>query len=218
MMESGKSYTYRNIIDHYEQCLEKFGDSFRGVDWPNEQDAQTRYKVMMDLPLSKSDKNISILDLGCGTAHLLEYINKQEYAGRIQYTGLDISGKFIEVARNKFPGNRFIMMDILEDAGGPGKFDYIIMNGVFTEKRQLSFDEMWNYFTGMLGRVYEFAELGIAFNVMSKQVDWEREDLFHLPMDMLASFLSDKVSRNFVFRHDYGLYEYTCYVYRTPVL
>jgi hypothetical protein len=38
--------------------------------------------------------------------------------------------------------------------------------------------------------------------------------LFHLPFDTLASFLTSELTRNFVFRNDYGLYEYTAYVYR----
>jgi hypothetical protein len=49
---------------------------------------------------------------------------------------------------------------------------------------------------------------------MSKQVEWERDDLFHLPFDVMASFLAERLSRRFVIRHDYGLYEYTTYVYR----
>src|SRR5439155_23075753 len=93
-------------------------------------------------------------------------------------------------------------------------FYYIVMTGVFTEKCELSFDEMFSYFKRLTAKVFEHAEVGIAFNVMSKQVDWERDDLFHLPFDMLASFLSQKLSRNFVIRHDYRLYEYTTYVYR----
>jgi hypothetical protein len=47
-------------------------------------------------------------------------------------------------------------------------------------------------------------------------VDWERDDLFHLPMDILADFLSREVSRHFAIRADYGLYEYTVHVYREP--
>ena len=117
---------------------------------------------------------------------------------------------------NKFPGTHFIQMDVLEEGEAPGYFDYIIMNGVFTEKQQLSFDEMWNYVQAMLVKIFPFAGKGLAFNVMSKHVDWERKDLFHLPMDLLASFLAKRISRNFVFRNDYGLYEYTCYVYKEP--
>jgi SAM-dependent methyltransferase len=215
-MEQGQSNSYKVIITHYERCLEQFGDSSKGVDWPNEKDAQTRYKVMMDLVEFGKNKNVSLLDFGCGTAHLLEFIMKQSYADQVQYSGLDISEKFIEVCRKKFPDHRFMTSDILEDKDGPGQFDYIIMNGVFTEKQQLSFDEMWSYFREMITGVFRHADKGIAFNVMSTQVDWEREDLFHLPMDLLASFLWASISKNFVFRKDYGLYEYTCYVYREP--
>jgi hypothetical protein len=49
---------------------------------------------------------------------------------------------------------------------------------------------------------------------LTKQVDWERDDLFHLPVDRLLTFLSREVSRHVVIRHDYGLYEYTAYVYK----
>ena len=68
----------------------------------------------------------------------------------------------------------------------------------------------------LLPRVFAAARVGMAFNVMSKHVDWERDDLFHVPYDMLAAFLKANVSRHFQFRADYGLYEYTTYVYREP--
>ena len=88
------------------------------------------------------------------------------------------------------------------------------MNGVFTEKRELSFDEMLGYFKLMLKTAFNKSSMGLAFNVMSKQVDWEREDLFHLPLDILADFLIKELSRSFIIRNDYGLYEYTTYVYK----
>ena len=39
---------YSSIIEHYESCLAKHGDSHLGVDWPNARDAATRYGVMLD--------------------------------------------------------------------------------------------------------------------------------------------------------------------------
>jgi hypothetical protein len=88
------------------------------------------------------------------------------------------------------------------------------MNGVFTVKRSLPFDNMFSYFQDVILSVFPKSRVGIAFNVMSKHVDWERDDLFHLPFDLLAAFLTKKVCRNFVFRNDYGLHEYTTYVFR----
>ena len=69
----------------------------------------------------------------------------------------------------------------------------------------------------MLKKVFPLAKRGIAFNVMSKQVDWERNDLFHLSLDEMSSFVTKHLSRHFVVRNDYGLYEYTVYLYHEPV-
>ena len=88
------------------------------------------------------------------------------------------------------------------------------MNGVFTEKANLSYEKMYDYFKNMIKIIFQKVNTGMAFNVMSKQVDWERENLFHLPYDDLASFLTKHISRNYIIRNDYGLYEYTTYVFK----
>jgi hypothetical protein len=211
---------YLSIVSHYESCLEKYGDTHLGVDWPKKEDADLRYRVMLEVIKSGTSGRIELLDFGCGASHLYEHILRRElhsmrrspYA--IEYSGLDLSPMFIDLSRSKFPSNGYYCLDILENQNNLPGFDYIVMNGVFTEKRDLSFDEMLEYFQAVVRKVFAKASIGIAFNTMSKQVDWERQDLFHLPFDVLASFLTKNISRNFVFRQDYGLYEYTTYVYR----
>jgi SAM-dependent methyltransferase len=209
---------YIEIVEHYESCLAMHGDSHLGVDWPKAQDAETRYRVMLELiPAPRRSlvkiPNSKLLDFGCGASHLYEYIVANGVAG-IEYVGLDLSPKFVELSRKKFPENHYICADILEEPDAVPAADYIVMNGVFTEKRGLTFDEMLSYFELMLSAAFAKAERGIAFNVMSKHLDWEREDLFHLPFDTLARILIRALTRNFVIRNDYGLYEYTTYVYR----
>ncbi|MFI5205548.1 MAG: class I SAM-dependent methyltransferase, partial [Candidatus Paceibacterales bacterium] len=179
------------------------------------EDVYTRYRVMLDVVKFHGDKSekVSLLDFGCGTAHLKEYIiaNKLEH---IDYAGLDISPKFVEASKAKFPGTGFYCVDILKTPDELPRFDYIVMNGVFTEKREMTFEEMFSFFQLMLEKVFAHANKGIAFNAMSKAVDWERGDLFHLPTDLLINFLTKKLTRNFIIRNDYGLYEYTTYVYK----
>ena len=202
---------YLSIVSHYEACLEQHGDSYSGVDWPKEQDVPKRYRVMLDV-IKPGKQKVTLLDFGCGAAHLNEYVIKQGFEN-IDYAGLDLSEKFVRLAQSKFPANRFFCLDLLDEKAAMPSFDYIILNGVFTEKRELSFDEMFVYFKRLMTRVFAHASIGIAFNVMSKHVDWERDDLFHLPFDALAEFLTKELTRNFVFRNDYGLYEYTTYAY-----
>jgi hypothetical protein len=95
-------------------------------------------------------------------------------------------------------------------------WDYCILNGVFTEKLGMTFDQMLDFTQEILKKIYQKTRKGLAFNVMSKVVDWERDDLFHLSFDQLSQFIKKELSRNFVIRQDYGLYEYTTYVYRKP--
>jgi len=204
---------YLEIVKHYERCFDRHDDTHLGVDWPNKEDALVRYQVMLDLIQgNKNEPALSLLDFGCGAAHLYDFIQRAGY-DKIRYTGLDLSEKFISACKKKYPEIEFLCGDILDEHFKTGSFDYVVMNGVFTEKRDLSFDEMWAYFKRIITEIYSMTSKGIAFNVMSKQVDWERDDLFHVPLDLMADFLCKKLTRDFIIRNDYGLYEYTVYVY-----
>jgi SAM-dependent methyltransferase len=201
---------YLSIIDHYEKCLEKYGDSHLGVDWPRLDDAQTRYQIMLDI--IPSDKHYSLLDFGCGASHLYETI-KNKKISNIEYSGLDISKNFFILSKQKNPNIRYYCLDILDNFNTVPKFDFIIANGVFTEKRELSYDSMFHYFTDVVVKLFNLANIGLAFNLMSSDVDYERKDLFHVPLNSISDFMCKKLSRNFVIRNDYGLYEYTVYLY-----
>jgi hypothetical protein len=45
LSETKKQEKYLSIVSHYEECLERHGDTHLGVDWPNKQGAETRYQV-----------------------------------------------------------------------------------------------------------------------------------------------------------------------------
>lgn len=205
---------YQSIIKFCEACLEKHGDNYLGVGWTKKKEyADIRYRIMLEVIKQDTSGKVRLLDFGCGASHLYEYILENGFRN-IEYSGLDVSEKFISLSRGKYPDINYYHLDILEAPDKLPEVDYIVLNGIFTAKCALSFEDMLQYFKTVIGHVFCKADKGIAFNVMSKQVEWERDDLFHLPFDLLASFLTNKISRNFVFRHDYGLYEYTTYVYK----
>ncbi len=208
-----ESKPYKCIISHYEACLARHGDSHLGVDWPSREDAETRYRVMLELIPPTNGRSVTLLDFGCGASHLYDYItrNPLDY---VHYSGLDISSKSVELCRAKYPHINYYLLDILEPRVDLPEFDYIVMNGVFTEKRELCHAKMLGYFQDVIRTAFTKVRIGLAFNVMSTQVDWERDDLFHLSLDSVGDFLTSQISRHFVIRHDYRLFEYTVYVYR----
>lgn len=209
-------YKYHGIVKHYEECLARHGDTHLGVDWPNALEAKKRYSVMLGVIREKDRGDpISLLDFGCGASHLYEHL-RLVAQNNLCYTGLDASAVFCDLSKNKYPMNDYHCIDVLKDPERLGEYDYVVMNGVFTEKHDLNFDEMFEYFKQVLRAVFPKTRHGLAFNVMSKAVDWERDDLFHLPTDLLISFLVGELTRHFVIRNDYGLYEYTVYLYKEP--
>lgn len=210
------SKPYLKIISHLETCLEKYGDTPRGVDWPKAEDTDTRHAVMLGVVRRRGER-VSLLDFGCGLSHFYEYLQRKG-VDWVDYAGLDISEKYAAISRQKYPQNMYYCLDVLDEGIILPQFDYVVMNGVFTERVGLTHEQMLAYFQRLVRRVFNLARVGIAFNVMSKQVDWERDDLFHLPLDDLAWLLKHQLTRHFVIRNDYGLYEYTTYVYKQPAI
>jgi SAM-dependent methyltransferase len=207
--------SYLKIAEHYDKCFKKHGDNHLGVDWPKLSDTLTRYEIMYGLVREIDSPQVtdtSILDFGCGLGHFYKWL-KANHNLYPKYSGLDINESFYNHCSNEFPDNQFYLKDILVDSDLPN-FDYVICNGVFTEKRELSHDEMFQFMKGVLTKLWDKTNKGISFNVMSKLVDWERDDLFHVSMDELGIFLKENLSRNFIIRNDYKLYEYTIYVYK----
>ena len=158
---------YKSIVSFYEECFEQYGDVPRGHHWPNMEDLEKRYDTMLGVIRDNSKKN-TILDFGCGSALLYNYILKNIPNESIIYSGLDLSSKFSDAAKSKFPQIKIYCFDVLQEPEKLENFDYIVMNGVFTERINLTFDEMWDYFKRMIQIVFAKADKGIAFNVMSK--------------------------------------------------
>lgn len=195
---------YKDIVARYEKCFSKHGDSHLGIDWPNQKDAEIRYDVML-----KDTSGQSILDFGCGPARMLDYIYSKEM--NVIYRGLDINPESISCAKQKYPDVEFVCCDPVEsDFVGA---QHVIMNGVFTIKETMPFEDMKEYTFDLISKAWNVCSKRLSVNFMSPFVDWCRPYLFHLPVDTCLDFAT-KLSRNCTIRHDYGLYEYTLYIHR----
>ena len=202
------------IKKHYEDCFLKYGDNHKGADWPNLNDLNKRYKIMYSLIKNPNSDNI-VLDFGCGTGMFYDIMCKQNF--NIQYIGVDINTNLINIAKQKFEHKnaKFYSLDLLNNKDDfCFDYDYAICNGVFTEKLSLTQEQMYDFLLNTISILYKKAKHGIAFNVMSDIVDYKRDDLFHADFNTLLSFISKTLTRNFVIRNDYGLYEYTVYLYK----
>jgi len=200
--------SYSKIADYYNKAFNKYGETPEGLAWDNQINLNKRYEVMFDII---KHYNSTVLDFGCGYGGFYKWIKEHEKL--VEYTGLDINKEVLKIAKEKYPKITWIDSDIHENIFDLN-FDYTVCNGTFTVKDTLTQEEMTNFMCNTLEKLWTKTNKGIAFNVMSKLVDWERDDLFHVSIDQLGQWLIDNLSRNFVIRNDYGLYEYTVYVYK----
>lgn len=209
---------YLTLKAHYESCFKTHGDTHKGMDWPNAEDAIKRFDIMLDIIDSSDISRASVLDIGCGSGHLLEYMLASKQIPE-RYCGIDISEVMINQAIMKHPDTNFQCLDLLDQVPEDiltqiGSTDYVIMNGIFCEKRDMTQSQMDAFLEAMLKRAFALCRKGMAFNVMSAHVDWQREDLYHLPYDRMAQIIMGIAGRRHSIRADYGLYEYTVYAYR----
>ena len=203
------------LVQNYDRMLLSYGDTARGANWPNEADRRVRFDVMLDVIVNEAEAPIVLCDLGCGTGELLAHIRERGFH-HITYIGADRSAVALSYARAKFPNETFIEIDVNSPEADLAQIacDYLVANGLFTVKWEMNDDQMWLFLKSTISRVWPLVRRGIAFNVMSKIVDWERDDLFHLSMDDAARFLHVLAGRRVRLRADYGLFEYTAFAYR----
>ena len=114
---------YKSIVQHYENCLAQHGDSNLGVDWPNKQDAEKRYLVMLEV-IRENSHGMTLLDFGCGASHLYPFL-KDSHFSSIEYFGLDVSENFCALSTKKYPENTYFCLDIISKPEKLNEFDYI---------------------------------------------------------------------------------------------
>ena len=206
---------HRVLLDYYDERLRRHGDTAAGAAWPNEADRRLRFEVMTEDLCAAAPAPV-VCDLGCGTGELLAYL-RGIGRGDIGYIGADRSALALGYARRKFPEARWLEIDVStasESDLAALACDYLVANGLFTVRHSLSTEAMWAFLTGVIRRLWPHVRRGIAFNVMSPVVDWERDDLFHASHDRMAVFLHELAGRRMQMRADYGLYEYTCLAFK----
>lgn len=195
------------------------GGDFDVLNWPNSQDIAKRYETLLsavDFDAYSKERPLRLLDVGCGLGLLLEYLEANDLLDKVSYTGVDLVDAILTEVRKRWPDQRFDQRDVRDAPYPEGSFDYCIICGIFTVKHGNSYEDALRLAHGTLSAVWPSVTLGLAFNAMSKHVDWERDDLFHWPLDDIMAFCKQNLSRHVALSLDYGLWESSTIVRKSP--
>ena len=216
-MSAGAKHSYeralRGLAEHYSGLLDEHGDTPPGVKWRDRETQERRMEILAEVGDLRTAK---ILDFGCGTGHLLDFLRRTRFSG--EYVGYDLSSDMIALATRKFPDARFETRDVL-DSGLAEYFDYVLISGVF----HIRVENSWDLLTETLRCLFTRTRRAIAFNAMSTYVDHFDRDQYYVSPTRIFQFCKEQLSPSVAVRHDYMLrpgtvpYEFTVYIYATDV-
>jgi len=201
----------RLTADYYSRSLAQHGDTPQGVDWKDSAGQELRFeRLVQNLPL---DSNFSILDVGCGTGALVDFLSAR-ISTTFRYQGIDLVAAMIETARvkhQKAPQLRFLTQELSDVREN---FDFVVSSGIFNVKQSVSEPEWISHCTSTMSQMFELCRRAVAFNFLTSEVDFRRDDLFYSDPALMLRFCQQHLSRQLKLDHAYPLYEYTLTVYR----
>lgn len=212
------SESFRSDIDrlakHYTELVAKHGDAPQSAQWPDRGTQEGRMTILCEVGVQPSSK---VLDFGCGTGQMLDYLRRARgFQG--EYVGCDISPEMVSLARGKFPGVRFEVRNVLE-SDIPEDFDFVLISGVFNNR----VSDNWGMMTEILTRLFLHVRTALAFNALSRFVDFFDDSLFYADPMAVFRFCKETLSPRVTLRHDYCLkpgvvpYEFCVYVHATDI-
>ena len=202
--------------EHYAKKYAEYGATPEGVDWGSDPaDNHLRLDRMLAILelgyCQSSNEKPSLLDAGCGYGSLLDLIQKRGIT--VDYCGIDMCASMIEDAKSKHKDSEWLVGDVLS-LEGSRRFDYVVCNGILTQKLGTSIKAMDLYMQTIVTRMFELCRVGVAFNVMTTHVNFMAPNLYYKnPLEVLGWCMSTLTSRIRV-DHAYPMYEYTVYLYR----
>ena len=110
-------------VDYYKDLLAKHGPTHAAVDAGSQYTHQRRLQVLAEVITNHTD---SVLDVGCGLGHFLDY---GPACRKEDYLGIDILPEMVEAALLRRPGWRFEIGDILKP-DPHWQADYVVASGL----------------------------------------------------------------------------------------
>ena len=117
-----------------------------------------RFSKLMEIGVEDGD---TILDVGCGVGHMVDYLKVYHYA--VEYTGLDINDNAIKIAETRhFRGQEQFLSGNIFEVNLEKKYDWALASGTFNV--DVSEELMWD----ILKECDKRTTKGIAFNLLTK--------------------------------------------------
>lgn len=191
----------KKIISFYNDFLMNTSiNSSESVAWSTKNSQYTRFKTLFHIGVTEYD---TILDLGCGMGHMVDYLKSLNYPTK-NYRGIDINQNYITWAIQRNLNVNFSVGEIFDITDN---FDYILGSGVFTVGMNL--DEI----ISAIDYSFNLCNKGVAFNFLTKKyIDISEFNTFN-PEDFY-NLIKEKYKNTELVTGYLGDEDFTIYIYK----
>jgi ubiquinone/menaquinone biosynthesis C-methylase UbiE len=191
------------MLARYDERLAKFGDDIRTLGSGTVERRRLRFQILREIGITNG---ASVLDVGCGFGDYFGFLS--EHGVTVDYLGVDINPKLLDIARRKYPTAKFLQADILTDEITVA--DYVVASG--TVNLALRSADNYEYVDRMLRRAFSLARRGVAMDFHTSYVDFRVDDIFYYePEKVFAA--AKAITKRVQLRHDYPLFEFCLYLF-----
>ena len=201
--------SFENIKKQYKSQFEKYGDSPKSILTPKARNS-IRYSIISDYV--NSNKELNILDYGCGLGYLLEYL-KPRYKN-LNYHGYDLIPDFISHCNGKFLEGNSEFSVVSPDKKIKDEFDVVFASGVFNLKSSESEEESKLYAFSKIKELFFSSKELLIVDFPSQYIDFTHPEAQHFNIGEVIDFCVNQLSRKFIIRHDKLPYEFTLVVWK----
>jgi hypothetical protein len=201
------------VAIYYSGKLADHGVTPQGVDWNSKQSQTIRFEQLCKV-IGPENLFFSLNDLGCGYGALLDYLRNKRLD--FTYLGIDDSREMISSAEKRHATigeARFIT------SADPDQLaHYGVASGIFNVRLGHADDEWFDYLRATLDILDRTSSRGFAFNCLSSHSDQDkrRDYLYYADPCRLFDLCKRSYSPQVALLHDYGLYEFTILIRKTP--
>lgn len=155
-------------------------------------------------------ENCSVLDVGCGAGDFYRHLHKREINS--SYTGTDISSNMVSACRNRFPGQIFRHVDIV-DLPDNEAYDYVVSFGI----HNIRVDNGWEILQALAARQFQLCKKAAHVSILTDRYEgfaphiqsWNAERVLSLALSITPCV---------VLRHDYLPNDFSVTLYREPLI
>jgi hypothetical protein len=202
--KKAKAASASSLVEQYRLAFAANGDTPAGVLWPRGRQA-LRFNA---LTRHFSGDNFSVLDYGCGLAHLKAHLD--QYFSRYEYYAADLVPEFVDVVKTKYPDAIVQLVQSHTDIKKP--VDHVVISGTFNIVDGADRDAYLQQVQAALIHLFSLARVSLAVNFMTDQVDFVQSGALHMSVEATTNFIRRQLSPRIRVDESYMPYEFTLVV------